>query len=119
MDRLLRLAARKYADSPPTNGGPQERDWSPVSLRSTLITSAPKSPSSMAQYGPASASVISTTRIESRIVSTGRDYSRHRPRHSPTSLGAFLHTDGVHPKLGSKYRRFPQAPLLCFRTLSA
>src|SRR6267143_1802543 len=71
MDRLLRLAARKYADSLPTTGGPQPRDWSPVPGRSTLITSAPKSPSSMAQYGPASASVISTTRIESRKVSTG------------------------------------------------
>jgi hypothetical protein len=27
--------------------------------------------------------------------------------------------DGMHPKLGLKTRRFPQAPLLCFRTVSA
>src|SRR5271156_6374452 len=70
MLRLLRFTARKYADSFPTKGGPHPRDWSPTPGRSTLITSAPKSPSSIAQYGPARASVISTTRIPSRMFFT-------------------------------------------------
>src|SRR6202795_5296003 len=70
MERLLRLVDKKYADISPTNGGPHPRAWSPIPGRSTLITSAPRSPSSMAQYGPASASVISTTRIPSRTLFT-------------------------------------------------
>src|SRR5258708_4640429 len=63
IERLLRLAARKYADSPPANGGPQLRVSSPPEGGSTLMTSAPMSPSIMAQVGPASTRVRSSTRM--------------------------------------------------------
>src|SRR5207249_1059764 len=49
---LLRFTDMKYVDSPPTNGG-QLRVSSPLPGSSTLITSAPMSPSIMAQKGPA------------------------------------------------------------------
>ena len=51
-ERLLRLTPRKYAASPLANGGPQPRVSSPEPGGSTLITSAPMSPSIMAQSGP-------------------------------------------------------------------
>jgi hypothetical protein len=62
-ERLLRLMPRKYAASPATKGGPQPRVSSPLSGGSTLITSAPMSPSIMVQSGPARMRVRSTTRI--------------------------------------------------------
>src|SRR6266853_5312760 len=46
-------------------GGPHWREWSPVG-GSSLMTSAPRSPSSIVQYGPARAWVRSRTRIPSR-----------------------------------------------------
>ena len=48
---------------PPLNGGPQERVSSPAPGRSTLITSAPRSASSMVAYGPERIRVKSSTRI--------------------------------------------------------
>src|SRR5690242_4790989 len=59
---LLRLTDMKYVDSPPANGG-QPRVSSPLPGSSILMTSAPMSPSSMAQYGPASTRVRSSTRM--------------------------------------------------------
>ena len=49
--------------SPSQNGGPQARPSSPVSGRSTLITSPPSDASTWAQYGPAIEVVTSITRI--------------------------------------------------------
>src|SRR5919204_5246388 len=60
--RLLRLTARKYAASPPANGGPHARVSSPSPGRSTLTTSAPRSASTIVAYGPASTRDRSTTR---------------------------------------------------------
>ena len=65
IDRLLRFTWRKYADSSPANGGPHRRVPSP-SGRSTLTTSAPRSPSIMVQYGPARIWVRSSTRMPAR-----------------------------------------------------
>ena len=52
-------------DTPSRHGGPQARVSSPPSGRSTLITSAPRSPSSIAASGPASTREKSATRIPS------------------------------------------------------
>src|SRR5439155_1129169 len=65
MSRLLRLITRNAADSPSLCGG-HVRDSSPLPVSSTLMTSAPRSDSSMAQNGPASTREQSTTRIPSR-----------------------------------------------------
>src|SRR3989475_211079 len=65
MPRLLRLITRNAADSPSLCGG-HVRDSSPLPVSSTLMTSAPRSDSSMAQNGPASTREQSTTRIPSR-----------------------------------------------------
>ena len=46
-ERLLRFRLRKYVLSPSRHGGPQARVSSPPPGRSTLITSAPRSPSSI------------------------------------------------------------------------
>ena len=54
-----------------------------------------------------------------RIVSADRDYRGHHAPPSFNICGAFLQTDELHPKLGSKQGRFPQAPLLCFWTVPA
>ncbi len=51
--------------SPSRHGGPQARVSSPPSGRSTLMTSAPRSPSSIAASGPASTREKSATRIPS------------------------------------------------------
>src|ERR671935_513807 len=59
---LLRFTDMKYVDSPPANGG-QPRVSSPLPGSSILITSAPMSPSNIAQYGPARTRVRSRTRI--------------------------------------------------------
>src|SRR5262245_63894375 len=64
MSRLLRLITRNAADSPSLWGG-QVRDSSPLLVSSTLMTSAPRSDSSMPQKGPASTRERSTTRIPS------------------------------------------------------
>src|SRR5207248_5344180 len=62
MLRLLRFTASKYVARPASsNGGPHERVSSPVRGRSTLITSAPRSPRTIVAKGPAS------TREKSRI----------------------------------------------------
>src|SRR5215468_2942574 len=58
---LLRLTDMKYVDSPPTKGG-QLRVSSPLPGSSILITSAPMSPSIIAQKGPARTRVRSSTR---------------------------------------------------------
>src|SRR2546422_2654631 len=65
MSRLLRLMTRNAADSPSLCGG-HVRDSSPLPVSSTLITSAPRSDSSIAQNGPASTREQSTTRTPSR-----------------------------------------------------
>src|SRR2546425_5034361 len=65
MSRLLRLMTRNAADSPSLCGG-HVRDSSPLPVSSTLITSAPRSDSSIAQNGRASTREQSTTRTPSR-----------------------------------------------------
>src|SRR5215467_5782611 len=62
---LLRLTDMKYVASPPAKGG-QPRVSSPLPGSSTLITSAPMSPSDMAQKGPARTRVRSITRMPAR-----------------------------------------------------
>src|SRR2546423_884122 len=64
-ERLLRLMPRKYADSFSANGGPHVRVSSPLPGGSTLITSAPMSPSIIVHRGPASMRVKSSTRSPS------------------------------------------------------
>ena len=59
---LVAIVPRKYALSPPTNGGPHARVSSPSPGRSTLMTRAPMSASIIVQYGPDS------TRVRSRTV---------------------------------------------------
>ena len=85
MLRLFRLTARKYAAvrvpaaASPTHGGPQPRVESP-SGGSTLTTSAPRSPRSIVQYGPARTVEQSTTRRPaSGPGAAGRRGGRHRP----------------------------------------
>src|SRR5262245_44338620 len=58
---LLRFTDMKYVASPPVKGG-QPRVSSPLPGSSTLMTSAPMSPSDMEQNGPASTRVRSMTR---------------------------------------------------------
>src|SRR5215468_5085942 len=58
---LLRFTDMKYVASPPEKGG-QPRVSSPLPGSSTLMTSAPMSPSDMEQNGPASTRVRSMTR---------------------------------------------------------
>src|SRR5437879_6326273 len=70
MPRLLRLLTRYPADSPSLCGG-HVRDSPPTPGSSTLITSAPRSPSSAPQYGPASTRERSTTRMPSRDSGVG------------------------------------------------
>ena len=61
-ESLLRLVLRKYADSPSgANGGPQPRVSSPIPGRSTLMTSAPRSPKIIVHSGPASTRLRSST----------------------------------------------------------
>ena len=73
IERLLRLTARNGAS-------PIEwRVWSPVSGGSTLITSAPMSPSIWPQNGPAITWQSSTTRRPSSAL-TARDAPAPRPR---------------------------------------
>src|SRR5262249_30677286 len=62
---LLRFTAMKYVASPPTNGG-HARVSSPLPGSSSLMTSAPMSPRIMAQNGPASTRVRSSTRTPVR-----------------------------------------------------
>src|SRR5918999_3748318 len=63
--RLLRLRLRKIGFSPSTGIG-LPREMSPTSARSTLMTSAPKSPRTWVQTGPISTWVKSSTRMPSR-----------------------------------------------------
>src|SRR5262245_53982660 len=69
--RLLRLRLRKIGFSPST-GSSFPREMSPTSFRSTLITSAPKSPSTWVQTGPISTWLKSRTRIPSRARVMGK-----------------------------------------------
>ena len=62
-ERLLRLKPMKVGPALPAKGGPQKRVSSPTSGISSLMTSAPRSPSTMVQSGPASARVASSTRM--------------------------------------------------------
>src|SRR6266568_5056369 len=62
---LLRLTERKYVASPPAKGG-QPRVSSPLPGSSTLMISAPMSPSDIAQKGPARTRVRSMTRRPAR-----------------------------------------------------
>src|SRR5215217_876611 len=61
-ERLLRFAERKKALMPEKKGGPAARLSSPTPGFSTLMTSAPRSPNSMAQVGPARWRPRSSTR---------------------------------------------------------
>jgi len=54
-----------------------------------------------------------------RIVSTGNEHSWHYAPPTFKIHDAFPQTDELHPKLGPKRWRFPQAPLLYFWTVSA
>src|SRR6266571_7464676 len=82
IDFLFRLMARKYADSPSgRNGGPIMRIGSPPSGSSILITSAPRSASSIEPYGPASMRERSRTRTPSKsFISTPTTDRRPQPR---------------------------------------
>src|SRR5215470_20029256 len=62
---LLRLTERKYVASPPAKGG-QPRVSSPLPGSSTLMISAPMSPSDIEQNGPARTRVRSMTRMPAR-----------------------------------------------------
>src|SRR5262245_33403923 len=73
---LLRFTDMKYVASPPANGG-QPRVSSPLPGSSILITSAPMSPSAIAQNGPASTRVRSMTRMPA---SGGRGTGARRAR---------------------------------------
>ena len=66
MEALFRLTDWKYVDCPSAaKGGPHARVSSPVPGRSTLITVAPRSPSSIVAYGPARTREKSATTIPS------------------------------------------------------
>ena len=67
MLRLFRLQARNVALCPFHSGGFQLRVSSPDPGDSTLITSAPKSPSSIVQYGPARFRDRSSTLVPRRV----------------------------------------------------
>jgi hypothetical protein len=54
-----------------------------------------------------------------RIVSMGREHSWHYAPPTFKIHDAFPQTDELHPKLGPKCWRFPQAPHLYFWTVSA
>ena len=84
--------------SPSCHGGPQARVSSPPSGRSTLITSAPRSPSSIAASGPASTREKSATRIPSSGGMAGTLVRAMR-----TLVVSDLH-------LGQTERRRPAAP---------
>src|SRR3569623_577024 len=67
MLRLLRFMLRKPMESGPFILNPIEpRVWSPEPGGSILITSAPRSPSSMHAYGPAITWLMSRTRTPAR-----------------------------------------------------
>src|SRR3954467_415040 len=67
MLRLLRFMFRKPMESGPFILNPIEpRVWSPPPGGSILITSAPRSPSSMHAYGPAMTWLMSSTRTPAR-----------------------------------------------------
>src|SRR2546425_2304162 len=86
--RLLRFTAMKYVASPPTNGG-QRRVSSPLPGSSTLMTSAPISPSIIVQKGPARTRVRSRTRAPaSGSDGTGRSSSAAEPLDQAAGDGA-------------------------------
>ena len=67
---LPRFSDMKYADLPPANG-PIWRASSPRPGASTLITRAPRSASTIVQYGPASTRVRSITVMPVRMPGGG------------------------------------------------
>src|SRR6185503_16959068 len=84
MSRLLRLMTRKAADSPSLWGG-QVRDSSPLPVSSILMTSAPRSDSSMPQKGPASTRERSSTRTPSSERDGGVMVMRYYTSHDPSA----------------------------------
>src|SRR4249920_3196437 len=109
MSRLLRLMTRKAADSPSLWGG-HVRDSSPLPVSSILMTSAPRSDSSMPQKGPASTRERSSTRTPSSesagVVVMGERYHllRYYGLHVPTQPRA----PGAHPR--ARWRHGHHAP---------
>ena len=69
--RLLRLKVVNWVLSPPAQKGSQERISSPRSGSSILTTSAPISPRSIVQKGPARVRVKSTTLTFSKADAIG------------------------------------------------
>src|SRR6266480_423203 len=90
---LLRFTDMKYVASPPTKGG-QLRVSSPLPGSSILTTSAPMSPSSIAQNGPARTRVRSSTRTPAR-----GPFARGTLSSSPDALGE-APRDRVHAVAG-------------------
>ena len=120
MSRLLRLMTRKAADSPSLWGG-HVRDSSPLPVSSTLMTSAPRSASSMPQKGPASTRERSSTRIPSSesagVVVMGERYHllRYYGRHVPTQPRAA----GAHPRARRRHGHHAPGARTCRPTTSA
>src|SRR5262244_2807232 len=99
--------ARKYADSPSgRNGGPIMRIGSPPSGSSILMTSAPRSASSMEPYGPASIRDRSSTRTPAKSVTASLPGPPGRER----QLGE-AHADGVMHGVGHCRRNWNDAGL--------
>src|SRR5262245_42129903 len=102
---LLRLTDMKYVASSPTNGG-QLRVSSPLPGSSTLMTSAPMSPSIIEQKGAASTRVRSRTRMPARggvVADWVRDGEGSVFGTGPSFPGALGQApgDGVHPIAGA------------------
>ena len=104
--RLLRPMLRNVADSPATNGGPERRTSSPPSGFSILMTSAPMSPKSMEQNGPAMICVTSMTRTPVSGCTAG--LSPHNGRCIRRPVRALMPTASVN----SMYRT-PCAKVTC------
>src|SRR5687767_4038433 len=78
IERLLRLTARKNAPMSGLRMGPSWRVVSP-SGGSTLMTSAPRSPSCCAAQGPRTTVLQSTTRTPLNGPDMARSYPARRP----------------------------------------
>src|SRR5688572_15730866 len=108
-ERLLRLIPRKYADSlPAAKGGPHVRVSSPAPGGSTLITSAPMSPSICVHNGPASIRVRSSTRSPSSApLSAATAPPHHRgtenTEKNKTNGGRFNQVDHVVSRAAHQY----------------
>src|SRR5262245_6492195 len=102
MPRLLRLTAMKAADSPFTAGRFMRRVSSPPGTRSTLITSAPRSASSMPQVGPAMicANSRTLTPASGPGITQLSDFARRRLRRAGQILHRGLHAFLLHRHAG-------------------